>query len=463
MPNVLVSVIMAVYNSEKYLRKALDTVLNQTYRDIELICIDDGSDDDSLKILKEYNACDKRMKIIVQNNQYAGVARNKGMLIAKGKYIIFLDADDFFQSDMIEKSVKRAEETDAQIVIFNAAIFDEKKQTEVSNDWILNQRLAPDKNIFSAKDCPDDVFNISTTAAWNKLYERKYIEEQGLYFQNISHINDLLFTTSAISVAEKITVLNEKLITYRVGNQTSLQGRKNKRILDFVDAFKGLYQFLNNKNIWETYRRSYIKLCFNNIIGYLNQQNNSETYEQFYRLVKSELMPLTEKDDVYIFNNEYFSERFLYLRDKTVNEYLYFEYKYEKERDVCLCQTICDLENDIDNLRNLESIVEKKIWRFPSEIFPAGSKIIVYGAGDVGKDFYYQLKMNKHLIVTGWVDRNYIKIRKRYKEVEAPESINEKDYDYIIIAVIDKSISCSIQRGLLKMGIPKEKIKFYEE
>ena len=94
-----VSVIIPVYNVEDYLRQCLDSVINQTLKDIEIICVDDGSTDKSLEILHEYEKKDSRITVLTQKNQYAGVARNVGMSVATGKYFVFLDSDDFFEPE----------------------------------------------------------------------------------------------------------------------------------------------------------------------------------------------------------------------------------------------------------------------------------------------------------------------------------------------------------------------------
>ena len=105
-----VSVIIPVYNAEKYLRQCLDSVVNQTLREIEIICVDDGSTDGSLAILQEYAANDARIKVLTQKNQYAGVARNNGMAAAQGKYFAFLDADDYYDLNALMVMFQRMEE-----------------------------------------------------------------------------------------------------------------------------------------------------------------------------------------------------------------------------------------------------------------------------------------------------------------------------------------------------------------
>ena len=175
----LVSVIIPVYNAAKYLRETLDCVCNQTLRDIEIICVDDGSTDDSPGILQEYAARDGRFRILQQKNQYAGVARNNGMAVARGKYLSFLDADDLFAPDMLEKMSARAEETGADLVCCDADEFDDNDPTRTPQPmtWIL-------ENV--PEDCPecfeprtllgDRIFQSLCFAPWNKLYLSSHVK-----------------------------------------------------------------------------------------------------------------------------------------------------------------------------------------------------------------------------------------------------------------------------------------------
>ena len=115
-----VSVILPVYNVEKYLKQCMDSIVNQTLKDIEIICVDDGSTDASLSILKEYEKEDDRVKVICQQNAGAGAARNNGLSIATGEYLSFLDSDDFFSLDMLEKSYAEAKKEDADLIVFRS-------------------------------------------------------------------------------------------------------------------------------------------------------------------------------------------------------------------------------------------------------------------------------------------------------------------------------------------------------
>lgn len=105
----LVSIVMPIYNAENYLKDSLDSLISQKYKNLEIICVDDGSTDNSLRILENYKRIDDRIKILKQKNQFAGVARNNGLDHANGKYIMFLDSDDIFEKSMISNLVKKAE------------------------------------------------------------------------------------------------------------------------------------------------------------------------------------------------------------------------------------------------------------------------------------------------------------------------------------------------------------------
>ena len=120
MQNPKVSVIIPVYNSSEYIRHCLDSLLSQTLEDIEILCVDDGSTDDSLSILEEYSRKDERVRVLTQENAGAGAARNHGLREARGKYLSFLDSDDYFEPDMLEKARKYIIHYKADFVVFGS-------------------------------------------------------------------------------------------------------------------------------------------------------------------------------------------------------------------------------------------------------------------------------------------------------------------------------------------------------
>ena len=168
--DVKISIIIPVYNVEDYLKECLDSLLRQTFTEFEIICIDDGSSDNSLDILKKYQLLDTRITVLNQQHQFAGTARNKGISCAKGEYLLFLDADDFFEKDMLEKIYEQGKKTQAQIILFDARKYHQltKEYDEVT--YYLRNEILKDKEIFNRHDFPDDILTLSNPAPWTKCF-----------------------------------------------------------------------------------------------------------------------------------------------------------------------------------------------------------------------------------------------------------------------------------------------------
>ena len=231
-----VSVIIPVYNAEKYLRQCLDSVVNQTLRDIEIICVDDGSTDGSIEILREYEQKDSRVKVLCQKNQYAGVTRNNGLSHASGEYVFFMDSDDYCNLELLAHTVSKAQETDADIVVFNHKRCDEENgHIEEKQDINLNQ-LPDNCNIFNYRTNPRRIMSVINPVPWNKLLRRDFLLKWDLTFEPLSSTNDITFSALCAACAERITYLNESLITYRVNVKNSISSTKTKKLGDMVQA-----------------------------------------------------------------------------------------------------------------------------------------------------------------------------------------------------------------------------------
>ena len=281
--NPKISVIIPVYNSEKYLKKCIDSLINQTFKDIEIIFVNDGSTDNSLSILKQYSKIDNRIIILEQKNKGAGVARNFGMTIAKGEYILFLDSDDFFKKEMIQISFNAAEKTKADIVIFNFF-----KYNQISGR--IKKAVMPIKNIwwpkkvFNYSSNPNNIFISFYPCAWNKLFRNSFIKENDLYFQDNKRTNDLFFTTTSLAVAKRIYILNKALVYYRIGLTNNSQSTNNLYPWDFYKALLGVKKFLEEKQIFLRLEKSYKifakKICIYNLRKNIN---NINLYEELKR------------------------------------------------------------------------------------------------------------------------------------------------------------------------------------
>lgn len=247
---IKVSVIIPVYNAEKYLEKCLDSLLKQTFTDMEVICVDDGSTDASLEILKRFQEKDRRIHVLTQENQYAGTARNNGMKIAQGEYLLFLDADDFFEETLLEKIYSQGKKMEADIVLFGAKQYNGKTGCVSPAPWYLKKDAVPEENPFSRKTQDTDIFAITTPAPWTKLFRKEFIDSEGIFFQGLQNSNDVYFTLTALAAAEKITCVEEDLVFYRVGAAESLQGSKKFSPVCFLEAYCAVYEELNRRGIY---------------------------------------------------------------------------------------------------------------------------------------------------------------------------------------------------------------------
>ena len=220
-----VSVVIPVYNAQKYLRECLESVKNQSLKDIQVILVDDGSTDDSIRILEEYVQNDSRFLLIRQKNQYAGVARNNGLRVAKGEYICFFDADDYFEKTMLEEMYQTAITHNSDITICDVYLFDNISKTIQIPSWMLRDEYIPENmQTFSYQDMPERIFQLTTAAPWNKLYKKSFLDDLGLQFQGTKIHNDEYFVSMSMVLAKKISVVNNRLVYYRINNNESLQG-----------------------------------------------------------------------------------------------------------------------------------------------------------------------------------------------------------------------------------------------
>ena len=282
----IVSVIIPAYNAAKTIRECLDSLLIQSLKDIEIICVDDGSEDNTIEILNEYRKKDSRIVVLQQKNQYAGVARNNGLEIARGDYVMFLDADDFFHPDMLMEMVRKGIQQRADIVVCGALRYHDTEKTMTPASWMLNMKLVSSKACFSAEDIPERIFNFTAPAPWNKMFRRDFVQKQNLFFQDTLYANDLRFTMTALAMASRISVVDRELVYYRVGQKTNLQSVKSVYPLIFLDALKSFKEQLIVRNKMEMLSRSYLNLVWSICLSEL-KTSDGEAYERKYQALKN--------------------------------------------------------------------------------------------------------------------------------------------------------------------------------
>ena len=244
----LLSVIIPVYNAEKYLHKCISSVLNQNLKDIEVILVDDGSTDNSLNIIKAYKEADSRVKFITQKQLYAGVARNNGLKVANGKFIHFLDSDDFVSKDGYRKIIDLMESRDLEFIKFKNKCLDERSHKVIYDKFV---NLDKDSSLFNKKinirnNFKRVLFNIPDNP-WSGIYKRELLTTNSIKFDNLFCCNDTSFFIKLLLCAKNIYVSDEFVIYHRKNVDNSLI---QKRILHFdcqFDQYKIIMEIIDKE------------------------------------------------------------------------------------------------------------------------------------------------------------------------------------------------------------------------
>ena len=283
-----VSVVMPVYNVERYLPMALDSLLCQNLPNIEIICVDDGSTDGSRDILREYEKKDARVKVLCQEKSGAGAARNLGMSVAQGEYLLFLDSDDYFDESLCNEAYYQSVRKKADVCLFGAKRINMQTLEEQAMSWVLRSKEIPRKNLFSAKGINDKIFQITTGCPWSKMFRREFVLQTGLQFQNLPNTNDAFFVRMTMALADRITTLDRCFVTYRYNEGNNTQSNKAKSPLAFYEAFKAMKQELQNRGVYELYERSYCNMVLSESLFNLRTAGTEEARERVRELLLKE-------------------------------------------------------------------------------------------------------------------------------------------------------------------------------
>jgi glycosyltransferase involved in cell wall biosynthesis len=309
-----ISVIIPVYNTAPYLRQCMDSVAAQTLRDIEIICVNDGSTDGSPDILEGYAERDTRITIISQEHGGAGNARNKGLKIAKGDYLSFLDSDDFFDPAMLEKMYEKSKALQTDVTICRSKSYDNETGNSRENNFEL--KGTSEKEIFSYKDI-EKFFEFSVPWTWNKLFNREFVRKLNLQFQEICFHNDHFFVFSALYNAKRITIVNVALANWRINRQNSLTTSHDK---DPLCAYKALNAVKNSLEKSGVFLESEYAFRFNVFIIITLNYNLC-----LFKTVNGFKQLYTTLYDYIVCENKI---------DKTPKEYFYDDFQYDEMKRI---------------------------------------------------------------------------------------------------------------------------------
>lgn len=265
---VKISIIVPVYNTEPYLEQCLDSIINQTLEDIEIICVNDGSTDNSLSILEEYASKDNRIKIINQENEGQGFARNNGLKSVNGEYVLFVDSDDWIELNTCEALYKKANELDLNMLFFCATryIEDEDKYDYTFGDYNYSSLGGKFWNkIFSYKDLDENLIFRITVTAWSKLYNSDFLKKSDARFPD-NFFEDNYFFYPLFLKAEKVSIVENQFYNRRIRDDSTTQSG-GRAFMDSIIAANQIIDVFKDNGLFKQYRNQLLRKKFNSNIS----------------------------------------------------------------------------------------------------------------------------------------------------------------------------------------------------
>lgn len=305
------SIIIPVYNAEQYLAKSLNSYCNQTYKNYEIICVDDGSTDDSINILKSFAKKNNRIKIIKQKNAGPATARQTGLNNATGDYVWFVDADDSCEIDSLNKIKHYLKNYHYDILYFGVKLIQDKYEKHPSEAYyglknIPNLRFKEDldleHNAYLLFSLPREL--------WNKVYRREFLVENDIKFCHlISLYDDILFTTMCLFKSSSIKLSNDILYHYHMNHLGSIMGTANKRIDGIFYYFEIIHKFLEEETFSLYIKRNWLckEICSMNYWltrSSINQKYYFKRLKKLYKNIQNEIYNLTPNDSYQMKNQK---------------------------------------------------------------------------------------------------------------------------------------------------------------
>lgn len=354
---VRISVIVAVYNDEEYLEECLDHIVNQSFQDLEIICINDGSSDNSLDILNSFAANDARINIINQENQGLGAVRNKGITIAKGDYVYFMDADDYLEFNALEELYDLSERLSLDFAIFKLNNFDDTTKEHIDSEDFhytmpkLKERVG--EYVFDYSDIEDIALKIPVSAP-GCLFRRDFIQDlrfpEGLLFE------DNVFFTEALFKAEKIRFYDKFLYNRRV-RPDSLSNRISIKSLDTIEISDILLDLVNEYG-HNRHRKMLYYRIFNNIYS-LFENAPEELKPELFLEIKRRYLKFSEKwqkDEIF---RDKLRKRYKYIYNSAIQSHTSEEFELRVK--------IFDEQRNIRKLKKENKEIRKELEKLKKE------------------------------------------------------------------------------------------------
>lgn len=321
-----ISVVMPVYNAERFLEDTVNSILNQTFDDLELICVNDGSSDSSLNILQEFSKKDTRVKVFSLNHQGGGNARNYGLKYVTGKYLYLMDADDILDLNAFEDFYPLCEEKNLDFLVFKATNYGVEKDHFFETGYQNMSKISNlvKDNVFNYTDLGDLLFEFNVSP-WCKFYNSEFIKNSGAQFRENSKFHDNQFFWDIIFQAERILFI-DKFYYIRKRYNESLTSSGDKGHIDIIGVVNDIIKLFIKHGQLENYKRQLYNFKIRWITDRYDQIQNQykekffiEMKKDYKSLKKTEFESLLNGDLKFIFNNVLLSKD--YKEFDLINEY----------------------------------------------------------------------------------------------------------------------------------------------
>lgn len=398
----LVSIIVPIFKVERYLQQCIDSICSQTYAQLEILLIDDGSPDRCGKICDSNAMKDSRIKVVHKENGGLSSARNVGIDLARGEYIAFVDADDTIHPKFIEILVELCRQYDCDIAQCDYLVV-----TEGSVKLPLNpkQSICLYNNRQVIHELSSGNNNVKYSIACNKLYKNKLFDN--LRYP-LSRIHEDEFTTYLLLWKAKKIVVTNQYLYYYFRRVTSITGKQfSIKRLDALDALRERLDFLKKNNFREEYVDTLKTMLY--------------LIDKYCKLLKS----IAECENIY--------KKLLKEKDRIIEQ---FPGVLEKKNEQIL--------SDDQIKQNCE--------------YPVKSKVVIYGAGNWGKQFYQWINKTRQGVVVGWVDNRWYAFQDTEYPVSPIDSVLKIEFDYILVAIKNRTVQKEIFENLVFWGVPEKKI-----
>ena len=352
---VSISVIVPVYNVERYLDECLSHIVNQTFRDIEIICINDGSTDNSLEKLNQFAEKDSRIRIVSQQNQGLGAARNNGIELAKGDYIYFMDGDDYLELNAFEQLYNLSQKHDLDFAMFKINNFNETDNETIHDEYYsmpyLKKRVGG--NVFNYSDVEDVALKLAVNA-YGSFFKREFIIDlrfpEGLLFE------DNVFFTKALFKAKRIIFYDEFLYNRRV-RKDSLSNKFSIGFLDTIDISDLLIDLINEYG-YDQYKNELYYRIFHNVYSMFENAPEEHKPDLFLE-IRKRYMKFSNKWEM----DEYFKNDLKKRYSHIYNSALQSDSSEEFELRV----KIYDKQRKINKLKKENKRIERKLEKIKKE------------------------------------------------------------------------------------------------